>query len=103
MRRSVDFPHPEGPTSTQNSASPTSISTPCITSVEPKCLRTSLSVTAANLWRVRKPRAEVVQPLVHPAVALGHRPRRERCHVGSRYAFVLNLSQQLHELQSCCR
>src|SRR6266446_5618516 len=35
IRRSVDLPQPEGPTSTQNSPSSTPMSTPCTTSVEP--------------------------------------------------------------------
>jgi len=39
MRRRVDLPQPEGPTSTQNSPSSTATSTPCSTSVEPKLLR----------------------------------------------------------------
>src|SRR5262245_20793151 len=47
MRNSVDFPQPDGPTSTQNSPSSTATSTPCSTSVEPKLLRTLLKVTDA--------------------------------------------------------
>src|SRR5256886_5019003 len=47
IRRSVDLPQPEGPTSTQNSPSSTPMSTPCTTSVEPKLLRTALRVTDA--------------------------------------------------------
>lgn len=40
MRSSVDFPQPEGPTSTQNCASAISTSTPCTTSVDAYDLRT---------------------------------------------------------------
>src|SRR5437016_13240444 len=47
IRKSVDLPQPEGPTSTQNSPSSTLMSTPCTTSVEPKLLRTALRVTDA--------------------------------------------------------
>src|SRR3954469_9506956 len=47
MRSKVDLPQPEGPTSTQNSPSAIDTSTPCTTCVEPKDLRTALSVTAA--------------------------------------------------------
>src|ERR1051325_10889656 len=47
IRRSVDLPQPEGPTSTQNSPSSTPMSTPCTTSVGPKLLRTALRVTDA--------------------------------------------------------
>src|SRR5213594_208255 len=47
IRRSVDLPQPEGPTSTQNSPSSTPTSTPCTTSVEPKLLRTAIRVTDA--------------------------------------------------------
>ena len=47
MRSSVDFPQPDGPTSTQNSPSSTVTSTPCSTSVEPKFLRTPERVTEA--------------------------------------------------------
>src|SRR6267378_4819765 len=47
IRKSVDLPQPEGPTSTQNSPSSTPMSTPCTTSVEPKLLRTALRVTDA--------------------------------------------------------
>src|SRR6266446_10089516 len=47
IRRSVDLPQPEGPTSTQNSPSSTATSTPCSTSVEPKLLRTPERVTDA--------------------------------------------------------
>src|SRR5712691_6908393 len=47
IRKSVDLPQPEGPTSTQNSPSSTPTSTPCTTSVEPKLLRTALRVTDA--------------------------------------------------------
>src|SRR5258706_900777 len=47
IRRSVDLPQPEGPTSTQNSAFSTTTSTPCRTSVEPKLLRTPERVTDA--------------------------------------------------------
>ncbi len=35
MRRSVDFPQPDGPTMTRNSPSATSIETPWMTSVPP--------------------------------------------------------------------
>jgi len=47
IRKSVDLPQPEGPTSTQNSPSSTPTSTPCTTSVEPKLLRTPERVTDA--------------------------------------------------------
>src|SRR3989475_8170338 len=47
IRKSVDLPQPEGPTSTQNSPSSTPMSTRCTTSVEPKLLRTALRVTDA--------------------------------------------------------
>src|SRR5258707_15855914 len=47
MRRRVDLPQPEGPTSTQNSPSSTATSTPCSTWVEPKLLRTPERVTDA--------------------------------------------------------
>src|SRR6266571_4823440 len=47
IRKSVDLPQPEGPTSTQNSPSSTPMSTPCTTSVEPKLLRTPERVTDA--------------------------------------------------------
>src|SRR6202049_504806 len=40
MRRSVDLPHPLGPTSTANCPSATSKLTPLITSTAPKLLRT---------------------------------------------------------------
>ena len=46
IRRSVDFPQPEGPTKTQNSPSATSRSTPLITSVVPKDLVTAVRVRA---------------------------------------------------------
>src|ERR1700752_3391448 len=39
MRRSVDFPQPDGPTKTTNSPSATSRSTPLMTSTLPKDLR----------------------------------------------------------------
>ncbi len=48
MRSSVDLPHPEGPTSTQNSPSAISMSTPRITGVDPKRLYTARMLTAAN-------------------------------------------------------
>src|SRR5438128_8724397 len=47
MRSSVDLPQPEGPTRTQNSPSAISTSTPRMTCVEPKFLRTALMLTAA--------------------------------------------------------
>src|SRR5216684_1869905 len=47
IRKSVDLPQPEGPTSTQNWPSSTPTSTPCTTSVEPKLLRTPERVTDA--------------------------------------------------------
>ena len=49
MRSRVDLPQPDGPTSTQNSASAMSMSTPRITWVEPKRLCTALIPTAAKL------------------------------------------------------
>src|SRR5207237_3663426 len=49
IRSKVDLPHPEGPTRTQNSPSAMSMSTPRITCVEPKFLRTALMLTAAIL------------------------------------------------------
>src|SRR5262245_21479147 len=48
MRRSVDLPHPEGPTRTTNSPSPMSTSTPWITSVAPKAFLTSQIATDAT-------------------------------------------------------
>jgi hypothetical protein len=54
-RNSVDFPQPEGPTSTQNSLSSIWMSTPCTTGVEPNDLNTPLRVTAAMtiyLWSI---------------------------------------------------
>ena len=47
MRSSVDLPHPEGPTSTQNSPSAMSTSTPRITWVDPKYFCTAEMPTAA--------------------------------------------------------
>ena len=47
MRNSVDLPQPEGPTSTTNSPSPMFTSTPWMTSVAPKALRTSRIATDA--------------------------------------------------------
>src|SRR5438132_455129 len=47
MRNSVDLPQPDGPTRTQNSPSAISTSTPRMTCVEPKFLRTALMLTAA--------------------------------------------------------
>src|ERR1700753_2278681 len=49
MRRSVDLPQPEGPTSTTNSPSAISIETPRTTSTGPKDLRSSrISMDAIN-------------------------------------------------------
>src|SRR6516165_972166 len=48
IRRSVDLPQPDGPTSTQNSPSAMSTSTPRITCVDPKCLWTARIATAAT-------------------------------------------------------
>ena len=47
MRSSVDLPQPDGPTSTTNSPSPMPTSTPWMTSVAPKALRTSRIATEA--------------------------------------------------------
>src|SRR5579872_1671889 len=47
MRRSVDFPHPDGPTKTTNSPSSISISTPWSTSTGPKDFLTARIATAA--------------------------------------------------------
>src|SRR5918993_2250553 len=47
MRKSVDFPQPEGPTRMTNSPSSMSIDTPWITGVAPKLLVTSLISTDA--------------------------------------------------------
>src|SRR6185503_5989803 len=49
MRSSVDLPHPEGPTRTQNWPSSIDTSTPRTTSLEPKDLRTCLRATLAIL------------------------------------------------------
>src|SRR6266516_4212749 len=48
MRKRVDLPQPDGPTSTQNSPSAMSTSTPRITCVEPKCLWTVRIATPAK-------------------------------------------------------
>src|SRR6266496_1733374 len=50
IRRSVDLPHPDGPTSTQNSPSAMPISTPRITCVDPKRLCTARMATPAMLF-----------------------------------------------------
>src|SRR5262245_46093641 len=47
MRRSVDLPQPDGPTSTQNSPSAIATSTPRMTCVDPNHFSTLLMVTAA--------------------------------------------------------
>ena len=47
MRSKVDLPQPDGPTSTTNSPSRIEISTPWMTGVEPKALRTSRIATDA--------------------------------------------------------
>ena len=47
IRRSVDLPQPDGPTSTTNCPSSMSTVTPCSTSVEPNALRTSRNRTSA--------------------------------------------------------
>src|SRR5438874_9993942 len=47
IRKSVDLPQPEGPTSTQNSPSSTPMSTPCTTSGEAKQLRNPEEVADA--------------------------------------------------------
>src|SRR5208283_1651092 len=52
IRKSVDFPQPDGPTRTTNSPSATSIETPRTTSTAPKDLRTS---RIANDAIVRSP------------------------------------------------
>ncbi len=49
MRKSVDFPQPEGPTKTTNSPSFMEMSTPLMTSTGPNDLRTSFSLTSAML------------------------------------------------------
>src|SRR5687768_747450 len=50
MRSKVDLPQPDGPTSTMNSPSWMSNSTPWITAVAPKDLRTSRNDTVAMRW-----------------------------------------------------
>src|SRR5262249_25755598 len=47
IRRSVDLPQPDGPTSTQNSPSAMAMSTPRMTCVDPKCLCTARMLTPA--------------------------------------------------------
>src|SRR5207237_310330 len=47
MRNRVDFPQPDGPTTTTSSPSPTEQLTPCTTSRSPKDLRTLSRVTVA--------------------------------------------------------
>src|SRR5690348_2008100 len=47
IRKSVDLPHPDGPTSTQNSPSAIATSTPRITCVVPNHFSTAAIVTAA--------------------------------------------------------
>src|SRR5262245_43539674 len=47
MRSKVDLPQPDGPTRTTNSPSPIEISTPWMTLVGPKALRTSRIATEA--------------------------------------------------------
>ena len=47
IRSKVDLPQPDGPTSTTNSPSPIEMSTPWMTSVAPKALRTSRIATEA--------------------------------------------------------
>src|SRR5262245_15372314 len=47
IRRSVDLPQPDGPTSTQNSPSAIAMSTPRMTCVDPKCLCTARMLTPA--------------------------------------------------------
>src|SRR5438477_4722187 len=73
MRSKVDLPHPDGPTSTQNSPSAISTSTPRITWVVPKCLWTVRIATPAKappLSLRRPPRA-----LDHDVVrAAGRKP-----------------------------
>src|SRR5712692_6157097 len=71
IRKSVDLPQPEGPTSTQNSPFSTSTSTPCTTSVDPKLLRTPERVTdamrvldfpgASRLWAISGGRRQVIR------------------------------------------
>src|SRR5712691_8323598 len=47
MRKRVDLPQPDGPTTTTSSPSPTAQLTPCTTSRAPYDLRTPSSVTVA--------------------------------------------------------
>jgi hypothetical protein len=56
-RKSVDLPHPDGPTNTVNERSGTVISTPATTSSPPKNFRTRLSSTST-----------IPHPLTAPAV-----------------------------------
>jgi len=68
MRRSVDFPQPDGPTSTTNSPSAMSTLTPCKTSNEPNALRTPRISTVANYSSTQRP---AVYRLRYPALAAG--------------------------------
>ena len=56
MRRSVDLPHPDGPTRTTNSPSSASMSTLRMTLTEPKDLSTFSILTPAMLALRLRPR-----------------------------------------------
>src|SRR5215470_6167324 len=72
MRRSVDLPHPDGPTITTNSPSATSVVMPWITSSSPYFLRTSRNDTPAISLFLRLDEA-FDEPALHQ-----HHDRRRR-------------------------
>src|SRR5215207_2932199 len=80
IRRSVDLPHPDGPTSTTNSPSPMATLTPWMTSTVPKAFRTSRIATGA----IQSSRS--VAALARPAPSLrpDHRSSRDTRHLAHR-------------------
>src|SRR5437879_2309326 len=109
IRSKVDLPHPEGPTRTQNSPSAISMSTPRITCVEPKLLRTALMLTAAILL-LRKAvmrtaaasgtptRVDAVRPL-RPHNPAGRSSPRSRCFVPPSAAARFPLCAEIRDMR----
>src|SRR5215217_2267281 len=73
MRKSVDFPQPDGPTRMTNSPSSMSIETPWMTCVAPKALRTS-SISTDAIALLREPMPLSSQQVASPLHRTGGQP-----------------------------
>ena len=101
MRKSVDFPQPEGPTKTTNSPSPTARSIPFRTSVLPKLLRTP-SIVSAPIHELlamaeepaRLPTSQADR-LAGPHTFVGGKAYSER------FDRVVHVPRQVHVLLNC--